>query len=408
MKQICIIGGGAAGLAAAISAARSNTSARVLVIEKKEKPGKKILATGNGRCNLSNRDMTTDFYRSDHKELMGPVLDAFGYEECTAFFEDLGLILKNRDQYVYPRNDQAASVLDHLLQECTRLGVRFLKEETVQSVTKGSRQFQIQTDKQKLFADQVILAAGGKASSKLGSDGSGYKIAKSFGHTIVPVVPALVQLKVKENPLAPASGVRTQAQVSAYVNGSYAASDLGELQITANGISGIPVFQISRFISKGLYRKEQCSVILDVLPEYRQKNCKKLLKKLIGTKERLTVEDLLSGLFPLKLIPVILKQANINGKIYTSKLREEDFDRLIHAFKHMELAITDTMGFESAQVCAGGVALSEIEIPSMMSKKCPGLYLTGELLDVDGICGGYNLQWAWATGYLAGIHTARL
>ncbi len=404
MKQICIIGGGASGLMAAITAARKDASARITIIEKKEKPGKKLLATGNGRCNLTNANLSVSAYRSDNPEMIGPVLDAFGYEDTLSFFDSLGLLLKKREDYIYPRNDQAASVLNQLLLEAKRLGVVFFNDETVTTVGKRKTQFEIITSRQTLLADRLILATGGKASSALGSDGSGYGFAKTFGHSLRPVTPALVQLQVSNHPFKDASGVRTQALVTAYVDGEYLASDTGELQITAYGISGIPVFQISRFIAKGLAAGKDCLVRVDLLPEYKQKNCKKLLKRLMAEKDKLTIEELLSGIFPLKLVASILKYAKLQKTRYASKLTEDEMDRLILSFKRMDLSIFDTMGFDHAQVCAGGVSLSEIDLSTMMSKKCEHLYLIGELLDVDGICGGYNLQWAWSTGYLAGMH----
>lgn len=392
---------------AAITAARTGKSLSITVIEKKEKAGKKILATGNGRCNLTNREMNAKHFRSEHPEYVEPVLKKFDYEDTMSFFSSLGLLLKHREDYVYPRNDQAASVLESLLKEADRLGVKFLLDEFVISVRKkGTKQFEIQTSKQKLLADNVILSTGGKASSKLGSDGSGYDIAKKLGHHLEPICPALVQLKVKQNPLAQASGVRTQALVTAYVDGEYQASDTGELQLTNYGVSGIPIFQISRYISKGLLQKKKCMVRIDFLPEYKQKNCKKLLLGLINGRENVTISDLLLGIFPSKLVPVFLKMSHLSGSLLAGELSEVQLEALILSFKRMDLCIFDTMGFDQAQVCAGGVSLLEIDPENMMSRICPGFYLTGEVLDVDGICGGYNLQWAWSTGYLAGKHAS--
>ena len=240
MKRIVVIGGGASGIVAAIEAARTDRKAKVYILEQKEKLGKKILATGNGRCNLTNLDMTENAFRGDSGEIVTRVLQLFDQEQTLNFFSSLGLVTKCRDTYVYPRSDQAQTVVMLLEKELERLGVFCITDVKVEDILPGKSGFRIQTTKETLQADKVILACGGKADSALGSDGSGYALAKSLGHCLSPVVPALVPLKVKKYAYSKASGVRTDAKVTAIVNGKVMAEDVGELQMTAYGISGIP------------------------------------------------------------------------------------------------------------------------------------------------------------------------
>ena len=256
MKQrnVIIVGGGASGMLAAISAAREG--AKVTILEHKDRIGKKILSTGNGRCNLTNEYMTPDCFRGDDVSIVSSVLKQFGYEETIDFFEKLGVILKNRQGYIYPISDQASTILDVLRMELERLKVSVCLEHCVTAIKKNAKGFQVVTNKGTYQGDALILATGGKAASVLGSDGSGYSLAKQFGHLMSPVVPALVQLKGKGTYFKQVAGVRTQARISLYVNDIFVSEDTGELQLTNYGISGIPVFQISRYAAKGLYEKK--------------------------------------------------------------------------------------------------------------------------------------------------------
>ncbi len=406
MKTIAVIGGGAAGMAAAIAACETNKDVRVIILEQKDITGKKILSTGNGRCNLTNDYMDVSCFRSDCMERVLPVLEQFGAADTIQFFERLGLLVKSRNGYIYPRSDQASAVLEVMQMHLKKLGVECYTGISVKEITKVKKGFRIHTSNGNHLADKVILATGGKAASVLGSDGSGYNLAKLFGHKIIPVVPALVQLKVKENPLQKASGVRTDVTVYAFENGKQVANDTGELQITSYGISGIPVFQISRYIAKSLYHKQKAEVEIDFMPTMDEEEFTNLLINRQKAHSDLCAEDFLVGIFNKKLIPRLLESVSISNKIYVRKLKEHQIKEFAHKCKHFRLTITDTNGFDNAQVCAGGVSLKEIDISTMESNYAEGLYLTGELLDVDGICGGYNLQWAWATGVIAGRHAA--
>ena len=404
-RHVIIVGGGASGLMAAISAAREG--AQVTIVEQRERLGKKILSTGNGRCNLTNEYMDVSCFRGDDTTIVSKILDNFGYQETISFFEVLGVILKDRQGYVYPISDQAGTILEVLCMEIEHLGVNIILEQSVKNISKTSRGFTVRTTDTTLLGDAVILATGGRAASVLGSDGSGYALAKTFGHKLSPVVPALVQLKGKGNFYKQISGVRTQAKVSLYVDRGYVCEDTGELQLTNYGISGIPVFQISRYAAKALNEKKAVMAEVDFLPSMSDDAFEDFLHKRIELHGHRTAEDFLIGIFHKKLIGLLLTASRINTNQVMDAVTNEQINKLVSVSKHFRLEIEGTNDFEQAQVCAGGVRTSEVNPQTLESVYVDNLYLTGELLDIDGICGGYNLQWAWSTGYVAGRHAAK-
>ena len=404
-RHVIIVGGGASGLMAAISAAREG--AQVTIVEQRERLGKKILSTGNGRCNLTNEYMDVSCFRGDDTTIVSKILDNFGYQETISFFEVLGVILKDRQGYVYPISDQAGTILEVLCMEIEHLGVNIILEQSVKNISKTSRGFTVRTTDTTLLGDAVILATGGRAASVLGSDGSGYALAKTFGHKLSPVVPALVQLKGKGNFYKQISGVRTQAKVSLYVDRGYVCEDTGELQLTNYGISGIPVFQISRYAAKALNEKKAVMAEVDFLPSMSDDVFEDFLHKRIELHGHRTAEDFLIGIFHKKLIGLLLTASRINTNQVMDAVTNEQINKLVSVSKHFRLEIEGTNDFEQAQVCAGGVRTSEVNPRTLESVYVDNLYLTGELLDIDGICGGYNLQWAWSTGYVAGRHAAK-
>lgn len=404
-RKVIIVGGGASGLVAAISAAREG--ANVTIIEHKDRVGKKILSTGNGRCNLTNEYMTPDCFRGDDTSVATAVLEQFGYQETMHFFEELGVILKNRQGYIYPISDQASTILDVLRMELGRLQVSVCLEHHVTAIRKNKKGFIVSTDKGNYQGDALILATGGKAASVLGSDGSGYALAKQFSHRLSPVVPALVQLKGKGAFFKQVAGVRTQAKVSVYTNDEFVDSDTGELQLTNYGISGIPVFQISRYAAKGLYEKKNVTVEIDFLPSISEEELDSFMKERKTMHGHKSAEDFFVGMFHKKLIGVLLKEANISFTTVMNTVPNEKLKKLLFLCKHFKVLIEGTNDFEQAQVCAGGVKTTEINPQTMESLNEPDLYLVGELLDIDGLCGGYNLQWAWSTGFIAGKNAAK-
>lgn len=403
--DIIIVGAGASGLVAAITAARKGSS--VLVIEQKDKAGKKILATGNGKCNYTNLYQEPECYRSEDSTFAMKVLSNFDTQSTIAFFEELGIFPRERSGYLYPNSEQAASVLQVLMIECERLGVDFIYEEKVKEI--NSPYYTVIADtltqpvkQKKYFAKKLILATGGCASSKLGSDGSGYLLAKSLGHALIKPLPALVQLKSADKFCKTLSGVRTTARVTAYQEKKILSMEEGELVFTDYGISGIPILQISRFVAKALDHKEKVHLIIDFLPMYTTEEVQKLLQSRVQQNLLKNLEQMMVGLFNHKLTYIMIKEAKLDPYLSLKTLKKRDLEQLSLQIKEFRMNIHDTNSFENAQVTAGGVPTNEIDPATMESKRNKRLYLTGELVDVDGTCGGYNLQWAWSSGYLAG------
>ncbi len=401
--DVIIIGAGASGLMAAIAAARGGSS--VLMLERKEKAGKKILATGNGKCNFTNLEQNPECYRSNDSAFAMKVLSCFDVQKTLLFFEELGIYPKERDGYYYPNSEQAASILQVLQMECERLGVRIRYNEKAVKIRKPDYTVVTEAPDHSQYtyhSDKLILAAGGCASPQLGSDGSGYQLAKELGHTILQPLPALVQLKSPNKNCKTVSGVRTAAKVTAMADGKTLSEETGEVIFTDYGISGIPVLQVSRFIAKALADGRKTCLKLDFLKEIPQVDILPLLKKRIKHNPKLTYEEMLVGLLNHKLNYILIKEAGSDPTTPVNRVTDQELESFVHQIKGFELSINATNSFENAQVCAGGVSTAQIDPISMESLLHKGLYFTGELIDVDGTCGGYNLQWAWSSGYLAG------
>ncbi len=429
MKKIMIIGGGASGMMAAISASLSG--AEVLVIEQNEKTGKKILSTGNGRCNFTNTKQDPSCYRSDDPDFPWTVIRQFDVNRTIDFFKEIGVLPKNRNGYLYPNSDQAQAVADALRMECERLGICVINNTACLEIVPRKHGFAIKTETieperkkekektkkntkasqkriQKTWTcDAVILAAGSQASNISGSNGSGYSLAKSCGHSMIPVLPALVQLHCAEAFYKEIAGIRIQGNVAIYAEERLISEDRGEIQLTNYGISGIPVFQVSRYAAKALYEKKQVKAVLNFMPEYTEEECVQLLKERIFSRPEKKVEDFFIGLFPKKLGDLFLHLSRLERKKAVRTLSDQEIGQLTTLIQQFEITVVKTNSFEQAQICCGGVDTREVDPKTMESRYVPGLYFAGELLDVDGICGGYNLQWAWSSGYIAGENAAK-
>lgn len=447
--DVVVIGAGASGMMAAIQAAKNGRS--VAVLEILARPGKKILVTGNGKCNLTNYKLDGSCYHTDSgstEDIMG-VIERFDSKAVTEFFREEGMLVRDRDGYVYPYSEQATSVLDCLRQCLVRYGVELICGCETASVKKSGNEFIVsgmirdveaenrRADAKKdgskkkakdkasandvaamrkfsCISDELIVATGSAAGgvcnqgmARKGVEAAepncelGYNIARGFGHHIVKLLPALVSLVCSEGFFKEISGVRAKGSVRLIIDGECAASDRGELQLTDNGISGIPVFQVSRYAVAALDSgKKRVQAELDFMLEYGEKELSEYIDKLKSDMKRIhrgssydneaALTETLTGLVNRKLMGLFIRLSG--GRTA----------ELVKLLKHFTVEVVDFKGTQSAQVCSGGVRLDEIDIANMESKLCHGLYFCGEVLDVDGCCGGYNLQWAWSSGYAAG------
>lgn len=391
MKQIVIIGGGASGLMAGITAARAG--AAVTILEKCEKPGKKILATGNGRCNLTNKKQDLSCYHGD-REFVEKILDQWSEQETLDFFHELGLWTKDRDGWVYPRTDQAGSLLQLLLQEFSRLRGKLKTLEEVKDIRKENGRFTVYTSGWHYEADAVIVACGSPASNIDGVSADALTIAEAYGIRTKEFRPSLVPLKcARENYFAKWAGVRAQAELQLLCDGSLQQTERGEVQLTDYGISGIPVFQLSSRAGELLSQGKKPLVEINFFPDLSMEDLQSQLKLLSERFPEKGPDQLLTGLLPDKLI------AAFCGK--KTSLRQ-----VLDKAHSCSLKISSLGPLKQAQICAGGVLLEELT-EHMEAKTVPDLFFTGECTDTDGRCGGYNLQWAWSTGYVAGRKAAQ-
>lgn len=411
-RSIVIIGAGPAGMTAAISAAKAG--GRVLLLEHNDRVGKKILSTGNGRCNLTNEHMTVSCFHSSKPEFFSEALSLFGKEDTLTFMKNLGISVRSRQGYYYPRSFQASSVLDALRLACDALGVetRTRTEATKIEADPAGARFIIRTrhperGTESVSCRRVILAAGSKAAPKTGSDGSGYALAEALGHRIVTPLPALVQLKSLPSLFKPLAGLRLEARVGLWSDGRRIGEDRGELQCVDYGLSGIPVFQLSGPAVRLFEAGKKPEISLDLLPEQEEEDFVSLLLERRKDLSYLDCECFLTGIFPKPLAGALLRLAHIPLHGSCTEPEEAGWRFLARTVKDLRVPILGYNGFDRAQTCSGGVDPSEVEGRTMESKKFPGLYFAGEILDVDGICGGYNLQWAWTSGTLSGRAAAR-
>lgn len=400
MKNIIVAGAGASGMMAAISAA--SEGARVILLEHKDRIGKKILSTGNGRCNFTNTFQEPVCYHSENPEFPWKIIEKFNARDVISFFLQLGVYSKNRNGYLYPNSDQASAVLDALRMELERLRVEIRTGIQCREIRPGKKGFTVLTDQGGFRADRVILAAGSKAAPSTGSDGSGYDLAKKLGHRILPVLPALVQLRCKEDYFKSLAGVRAEGSVSVWSGDVCIARDSGEIQLTKYGISGIPVFQVSRYASRLLYEKKEVCAVLDFMPDFSREQFFAFLQARAETRPEKPAEQFLIGLFHRKLSDLWIKTAGISREKKAGTFTEQEIQNLTDQIKNMKVRITGTNSFDQAQVCCGGVDTREVDPETLESLYVPGLYFAGEILDVDGMCGGYNLTFAWASGFVAG------
>ena len=367
-KKIAVIGGGAAGMMAAIQAA--DAGALVDLYERNDRVGKKLLATGNGKCNFSNLDMKKNAYYGSAVSLYDNLFSVFGVRETVAFFNQHGMLIKDKNGYLYPMSEQASTVLDVL-------------------------RFTLERYKVHVYTDSIITA-----------DGNGYQLAEKLGHHVNTVVPALVQLRCHEDFFKIVSGVRIEAKLTLCIDGEDKNSVQGELQLTDYGISGIPVFQFSRQASYALRDKKKVSVIIDFLPHQSAESYETLWKERWERQGGQTLDRFLTGLSNKKINQLIIKLAGCSAHDTADSIPAAKRKTIERLYRRLTVSVRETNGFEQAQVSAGGIPAEELT-EQLESKYIPNLFFAGEIIDMDGICGGYNLQWAWTSGAVAGRAAAK-
>jgi len=397
--RIGVIGGGASGLVAAIFAKDNNNE--VVIFERNKECGKKILATGNGRCNYWNTDQDVSHYQSSEpaliKELINPDID----EKVLNFFEYLGIVPKIKNGYYYPFSNQASTIKKALLNEASRKNVIIKNEFLVTDIKMINNKFEICGDKEKILVDKLIISTGSYASPCTGSDGMGYNFLEKLGHTIIKPLPALVQLKTNGAYLKIWQGIRTDVKLTLLEDGKNVKEESGEIQLTNYGISGICVFNLSNIVSRGLDNNKKEEILIDFLP-FIDTDIKEWVINQTKLTEK-TIYDLLLSILNERIVEVIFKESNVNGNKLFTDLSNNEQEKIIEYCTSFKVTIIGTNSFNDSQVCSGGVKLSEINLSTMESKKVSKLYVTGELLDITGDCGGYNLGIAWRTGLIAGV-----
>lgn len=406
-KRILIIGGGASGIIAAITAARNG--AEVILLERNPRIGKKLLATGNGRCNYTNVNVDVSCYHGHHPHFVKDVLGAFGVQETLDFFEQLGIVPKVEEfGKIFPMSGQASSILDVLMYELNEAGVSIVCNAYVRSIRKMKNRFILTLeDDTEITGDKVILAAGGKALPSSGSDGSSYSMARELGHTITEIFPALVQLKLEGAFFKQIEGVKFFGTAEIIHNGKMLAKDSGDILFANYGVSGPPILQISRQASKLFQEHQEVFLRLTILNSMNREELRNLLIKRFNFMPQKTLAFSLVGLINKRLIPVILKEAGFTDiKRSVASLNVQEREKILEVLQDWRFLIRGTKSWPSAQVTAGGIDTKKINPETMESRIVKGLYFAGEIIDVDGLCGGFNLQWAWSSGYVAGKNAA--
>lgn len=395
--DVLVIGAGASGMMAAIFAARAGK--QVIILEQSDKPGKKILATGNGKCNFTNAYMTSECFNGDvaYSERL---LDGFTTEDCLAFFHSIGVFPKEKNGYYYPNSEQASSVVIAMTEELRRLSVDIRLQTKVDQIQLQKNGFCVCCNNEQFLSNKIIIATGLLAAPKLGSNGSLFAAIKDLGHHFSPIVPALCGFYCSGMNFKKVSGVRAIGRVSATIDGKIVVYDMGEVQFTDYGLSGIPVFQISRHISMGLYEKRRVDIQVDMLPDMSFQQLVEELK--VRRLRNSTLEMFLNGLLNKKLGDALWDLLKLNPQMSVSSLSDKQLLHIAETIKTITVKVNKWRDYEFAQICAGGIPATEVHIENLESVYVKNLYFTGEILNIDGICGGYNLHFAWGSGRIAG------
>lgn len=406
MLKVLVIGGGAAGMMAAISAKKHG--ADVILLERNNRVGRKILATGNGRCNYTNINLSIDNYHGKNPKFPYSPLSQFNVYDTIDFFERLGITpYIEENGRVYPMSLQSSSVLDVLRFELEYLGIEVITEAFVTDISKKANKFSVTLeDGRKFTGDRIILATGGKAAPNTGSDGNGYKLAEKLGHTIEYVFPGLVQLKLEGNFFKKVDGVKIVGVAELYDENMLIRREEGDILFTNYGISGPPILQISRIANKLLYEGKKPELKIVIIKDKNKEELEKYLHYRFSFMPKKTIEKALIGLINKRLIIPMLKEIGVDKNKLIAHISKEEIRKISNILTDFRFNIIGSKSWDSAQVTAGGVKTDEINNTTMESKLVKGLYFAGEIVDVDGDCGGFNLQWAWSSGYVAGKNSA--
>ena len=397
-----IIGAGASGMAAALAAAE-NPNVNVLLMERQTRVGRKLQATGNGRCNLSNIHADKGGYHGERPDFVLPAIKAFSPEATLEWFSCLGLYTVAEDSgKVYPYSDQANSVVDVLRLNLMKPNIQLKLGFEVEKVQKAEGGFAVTGNNETIICHKLIVACGGLAGSKLGGTMSGYKLLSKLGHKSTKLRPSLVQIKTSWGAISALKGVRANCYVQILRDGKLFAESTGELQLTEQGISGPVVFEISRDVC---YEKGEWTAKLDFLPDWTEEQIMGMIES--RRVSHLPMDELLTGILHNRLGRVLTKTAGVKGKEFARELSNREVEEICRVVKTLEIPLTEPLGMDSAQVTAGGVLTEQFDENTMESRMVPGLYACGEVLDIDGDCGGYNLQWAWSSGRMAGLHAGK-
>lgn len=393
MTDILIIGGGAAGLSLAVMLKSDRPDLTVTVLERTDRVGKKLATTGNGRCNITNTELSSERYHGD-REFAAEILNEFGYEQQKQFFSEIGvLFFEEADGKVYPKSLQATSVVDALRFKADELGVVTMLNTTVQEVRREAEGFAVVCAEKSLKAKTVVVAVGGQAGGKLGSI-DGYSILKSMGHKIEKVFPSVVQLKTLTDVVRQLKGIKVDALVTAKSDLGFR-TEFGEVLFCDYGLSGPPILQVSRLAEGG-----NMTVGLDLVPDMSEPDVRQELLRRCEAFSNRNAGDMLTGFLHKRLGQVVLKCSGVDLNSTCGEMTEKTVGRIVKTIKSFDFKVVGTTGFENAQVTAGGAQCAQF-FPTCMSKKAKGLFAVGEVLNVDGDCGGFNLAFSWASAYAA-------
>lgn len=396
--KVLVIGGGASGMMAALTAAEDPRN-QVTLLERQNRVGRKLLATGNGRCNLSNLHASPTHYHGTNPDFVQQAMEYFSVSDTLAFFRSIGLITVTEESgKVYPFSDQANSVVDVLRFALEQRGVTVRCGCEVLSAGKKARSYSVKTAEESFYGDKLIIACGGAAGAKLGGTDLGYKLLQSFGHHLTTIAPSLVQVRTDVTATRSLKGVRADAGLILKRSGQTVATNCGEVQFTDFGISGPAIFELSREAAIG---GDQV-LLLDLIQLMEEAELTAYLAEKRTAASKVPLEDFLTGILHNRLGRVILKQVGLDLTRLSGTLTDRELEKIAHLIKYFPLTVTGVMGLEQAQVTAGGIRTSEFRPDTLESRLSPGLFATGEVLDIDGDCGGFNLQWAWSSGRLAG------